>query len=89
MTRRSLDLQAGMYQLLAEECALCRQTILPDRQLPYKRITKLREAMCPSCRQPVSPGRQAKAWYQRAWLKFVREDGLRWKAGERSIGDVR
>jgi len=87
--RLRLDLQAGMYQLLAEKCSLCRQTILPDRQLPFERIVKLRQGMCPSCRQTVSTKRQEETRYQRAWLLFVRDAGLRWKAGDRSLGDVR
>lgn len=74
-----MRLETGMYQLAAGVCTLCRQIILPENCLPFVRIKKLRQQMCPSCCQTVGPGTRQKVWYQRAWLKFIREEGLRRK----------
>jgi len=78
----ALRLEHGMYQLAVGECALCRQFILPDRQMSFDAIIKLRQGMCPSCRQRVGPATQKRQWYQIGWLDFVRRAGLRWRSGD-------
>ena len=87
MARRTvaLRLEHGMYQLAVGECTLCHQIILPERQIRMEAIITLRWAMCPACRQRVGPEVQKRRWYQNGWLDFVREAGLRWRAGDKSF----
>jgi hypothetical protein len=74
-----------MHQRQVQICTLCRQPVLPERRLPFEKITIRRQAMCPSCWQLVSPSTREQVWYQERWLEFIRALGKRWKSGHRNM----
>ena len=82
MSNARLRTGTGLYQIATAECALCRQLISADRQMPFAMIVKLRYAMCPSCRQPVPTEIKDKYSYRTRWVRFIRRTASRWKAGK-------
>lgn len=69
--------------LLSQECSLCRQQILPERQMPLSTILIEEYGMCPGCRQRVSRNTEGEDWYRTSWLSRVeaisKEDGWGWE----------
>jgi hypothetical protein len=78
------NLAAGMYMLAAQQCKLCGQFILNERQkesrAAWALIRTLKYGICPVCRQEVQDGIQIKLAYRRRWDTFMREFGRKWKA---------
>ena len=58
-------------QRVSQVCDLCKQEILPERQLPLNAIVVEGHKMCPSCRQPVSVLKQNDPKYIRKWQQYV------------------
>ena len=57
---------------LSQECEICSQEILPERQLPLNAIVILDYAVCPSCRQSVSAVKQRDQNYRSKWRRFLK-----------------
>ncbi len=77
-------LRPALQMLAAQQCVLCRQFVLNERQknsrLAWALIRTLRYRVCPVCRQEVEDGIQIKLAYRRRWDAFMRKVGQKWKA---------
>jgi hypothetical protein len=58
---------------LSQECEVCAQEVLSERQIPLNAILILDYSICPSCRQGASVLKRHDQRYRRKWRRFVKD----------------
>ena len=59
-----------LEQRQSQDCKVCDQEVLPERQVPLNIILIWDYSICPSCRQTVSVDKKYDPKYRRKWRRF-------------------